>query len=105
MINVAAIRLSTFVGEDRRLVVDLPANTPTGPVEVIINPKPELQKSGNSAREMARAKLLAANFLVTQIDVPESAIALTLQERMKLGQLPAGARSSEDLIDEDRGAW
>lgn len=54
------ITLSAVVGEDRRLVIDLPKDTPTGPVELIIRPA-----TGNAAREAARAKLLAAGALVT----------------------------------------
>lgn len=59
----------------------------------------------NPAREAARAKLLAAGVLVTQFDVPEGAVRLSTEELLKIGKLPPGARSSLELINEDRGEW
>jgi hypothetical protein len=100
-----AILLSAVVGEDRHLIIDLPPDAPIGHVEVeirpaqIVSPKPVI----NPAREAARAKLLAAGALVTSFEVPEGTIRLTVEERMRIGTLPAGARSSDELIDEDRG--
>jgi hypothetical protein len=72
--------------------------------------KPDVKSSSdeeviNPAREAARAKLLAAGALVTQFDVPEGAVRLTVEERLRMGTLRPGARSSLDLINEDRGEW
>lgn len=54
-------------------------------------------------REEYRQKLLAAGRLVTEFpEIPEDARRLTVEERMRLGTLPPGARSSLDLINEDR---
>jgi hypothetical protein len=102
-----AIRIPVVVGEDRRLVIDLPAEVPVGPVELVIRPL-EQQNSGspaNPAREAARAKLLAAGFLVTNIRAPEGTVPLSNEELERLGRLLAGARPSEELIDEDRGTY
>ena len=57
------ITLTAVVGEDRRLVIDLPPDAPTGPIEVTIRaatPQPEKQLT----REEARARLRAAGVFV-----------------------------------------
>ena len=101
------IVLPAVVGEDRHLVLDLPPDTPLGPVEVEIRPAPVESEAPvyNPAREAARAKLLAAGFLSTAHRAPEGAVRLTVEERMRIGTLPPGARPSEELIDEDRGEY
>ena len=101
-----AIMLSVEIGEDRRLIIDLPADTPVGQADLIIKPHGEtVAQSNNPAREAIRAKLLAAGKLVTDIHAPEGTVLLTLAERQRIGQLTPGARSSEQLIDEDRGLY
>jgi hypothetical protein len=65
---------------------------------------PAAQRPGLT-REQARAKLLAAGFLVTDIRAPLGTLPLTPEERLRIGTLPPGARPSEELIDEDRGAY
>ncbi|MBC7812601.1 MAG: hypothetical protein H7175_15710 [Burkholderiales bacterium] len=57
-----------------------------------------------TAREIAREELLAAGFLVTEFtyEFPEDFVPLTPEEILEIGQLPAGARPSEELIAEDR---
>ncbi len=103
-----AIRIPVVVGEDRRLVIDLPPDVPVGPAEVVIRSL-EQQSSAetpvNPAREAARAKLLAAGFLVTSIRAPEGTVPLTPEERKRLSELFSEARSSLDLINEDRGEY
>jgi hypothetical protein len=103
---MSAIRIQTMIGEDRRLVIDLPADTPVGPAELVIHPtaaEPSEQKP--LTREEARAKLLAAGKLATWMRAPEGAVLLTPEERMRIGKLPPDARPSEELIDEDRGEY
>ena len=105
---MVAIRLTAVVGEDRRLVIELPKDMPTGPVELVIRPQPAEPESStpvNPAREAARAKLLAAGALVTHFEIPEGFVPLTPEERMRIGTMPPGTRGSEELIDEDRGEW
>lgn len=98
---MVAIKLSKIVGENRRLIIDVPADMPVGEVEVIIRSTSEAVVT----RELARAKLLTAGMLTTSIPVPADAKPLTIEERQRIGTLSAGARPSEALIDEDRGAW
>jgi hypothetical protein len=97
------ITVSAVIGEDRRLVVDLPADTPTGKVNLIIFPAPT--PSTNPARESLRAKLLAAGALRTRVDVPSDAVPLRLEERIRLGTIPPGSPTAEELVNEDRGEW
>jgi hypothetical protein len=98
-----AIVLSAEVGEDRRLVIDLPPNTPTGRVDVVIKHHEGVQAPiTNPAREAARAKLLAAGFLVTGIQAPAGIAPLSVEERLRLGTLPPDV-SVDDIIDQDRG--
>ena len=103
---MVAIRIQTTIGEDRRLVIDLPPDTPTGPAELVIHPAAvESSEQKPMTREEARAKLLAAGKLATWIHAPEGAVPLTPEERMRIGKLPPDARPSEELIDEDRGEY
>ncbi len=106
-----AITLSARVTEDHRLIVDLPPEIPAGPVELVVRPldvkpagAPAAQRSGLT-REQARARLLIAGFLVTDIRAPDGTVPLTPEERLRIGTLPRGARPSEELIDEDRGEY
>lgn len=103
---VQPIRIKTTIGEDRRLVIDLPDDTPTGPAELVIHPaQPPQREATTLTREEARAKLLAAGALVTDIHAPEGTIPLSPEELLRIGKLPPGARPSEELIDEDRGEY
>ncbi len=102
-----SITLSVEIPPNRRLTIELPADIPTGQADVIIRPHSEVDSSTsvNSAREAARAKLLAAGSLVTDIHAPAGAIALSNEELEKLGQLAPGAHSSEVLLDDERGSY
>lgn len=100
------IRIQTTIGEDRRLVIDLPPDTPTGPAELVIHPAAAEQPARKPlTREEARARLLAAGKLATWIRAPEGTTPLTPEQRMQIGKLPPDARPSEELIDEDRGEY
>ncbi|MFN8376019.1 MAG: hypothetical protein U0694_24490 [Anaerolineae bacterium] len=102
---MVAIRLKTTIGADRKLVVQLPNDIPPGSIELIVHSGESEPEVYHSAREVARAKLLAAGALVTSFETPPDAIRLSVEERLRLGTLPPDARSSFDLIDEDRGDW
>ncbi len=98
-----AITLSVEIGEDRRLVIDLPSDTPMGIAELTIKPLHNVEgETSNAAREAARATLMAAGILDTSHQIPEGAVALSNEELARLGQLTPGARSSDELIDEER---
>jgi hypothetical protein len=101
-----AITVSAVVGEDRRLVIDLPTDTPVGPVDVVI--KPRISPEGdviNPAREAARVKLLAAGKLVVDLGIPPGSQPLPDEKLRRLAQLLSGSRSVDDLIDTDRGTY
>jgi hypothetical protein len=101
-----SVMIPVEVGEDRRLVIDVPPEVPIGPADVVIVPRPHGQKATtNPAREAARAKLRAAGFLSTSIQAPENAVALSDEDLLRRGRLAPGARPSEELIDEDRGLY
>ncbi len=113
---MVAIKLHAVIGEDRRLVIDLPPDTPTGSVEILIQPEAlatlslestPLPPYTNPAREAARAKMLAAGILVTEFnfELPEDFVPLSPEELLKIGTPPPGARSILDDINEDRGEW
>ncbi|MBZ0303976.1 MAG: hypothetical protein K8J31_29830 [Anaerolineae bacterium] len=103
---VQAIRIQTTIGEDRRLVIDLPPDTPIGPAELVIRPtQTERQETKTLTREEARAKLLAAGLLATPISAPEGTVSLSPEELLLIGKLSSNARPSEDLINEDRGEY
>jgi hypothetical protein len=102
------IRIPVVVGEDRRLVIDLPADVPVGPAELVIRPLEQPQNGPtpmNPAREAARAKLLAAGVLATDLGIPDDIKPSSEQEQDRLGRLLAGGRSSLDMINEDRGTY
>lgn len=100
-----AVRIPVTVGVDRRLVIDLPDSTPLGPADVVIVPRPNRADMAGAARERTRAKLLAADFLVTDLAVPRGIAPLTEEEIAQLGQLPPNDPGSEVLIHEDRGSY
>ncbi len=101
-----AVRIPVVVGVDRRLVIDLPATTPIGPADVVIVPRSSDQsQKTETARAEVGAKLLAAGFLSTSLHAPAGATSLSDEELARVGRLAPGARPSEVLIDEDRGAY
>lgn len=102
-----AIRLRAVIGDDRKLIIQLPKDIPPGELELTVR---SIDESGssvvmNSARDAAKAKLMAAGALVTQFEVPANAVRLSIEERIRLGTMPADARPSLDLINEDRVEW
>jgi hypothetical protein len=105
--DMDAITIEAEVGQDHRLVQPLPPEVPVGRVKLIIQPVEEPSSPAKKplTREEARAILLAAGKLVTDLHAPEGTVALTPEEILRIGQLPPGARPSEELIDEDRGLY
>jgi len=98
-----AITLDAVVGEDRRLVVELPANVPVGPVKLVIQPVEQAAGEPPLTLETARARLAAAGRLSTSHHPPAGTVPLSAEERERLSKLFAGPRSVLDLINEDRG--
>lgn len=103
---MVAIRLPAVITEDRKLIVQLPDDVPAGAVEIEIRPQVAPQTDAgeivNPAREAARAKLAAAGALSTAHHPKEKLTPLSVEERIRIGTMPLGARPSEELISEDR---
>lgn len=101
---MASIRLSALITEDRKLIVQVPADIPAGPVELVIQvlEPPSSMSVINPAREAARAKFAAAGMLSHAHRLPDGVIPPTEEEMLSAGILPPGARPSEELISEDR---
>ncbi len=97
-----AIRVSAIVSKNREVTVKLPDEVPEGRIDLELR---VLDAPVNVEREQARAKLRAAGFLVNpdEMGIPEDVRPLTLDERLRIGQLPPGAIPTHVLIDEDRG--
>ncbi len=94
-----AIIIRTTLGEDRRLVIDLPPDTPVGPLEVTIRPatEPDLTK------EDAKRRLRAAGLLREAFEFGAPVEPVSDEEIERIGQMKPGARPSEELIAEGRG--
>ncbi|MBN1966368.1 MAG: hypothetical protein JW910_17090 [Anaerolineae bacterium] len=92
------ITIQTDVDESRQLTLTLPPDTPPGPVEVTIRPRPGVA----SKRATIRDRLLAAGLLATGPYAPSGAIELAEAERDRLGRLLAGQSSVDVLIDAER---
>jgi len=106
------IKINAWIGEDKKLVLELPPETPTGPVAVHIVPQEHAETSSvaerdeqqiqNAKREQLRQKMLEAGILSTAHRAPAEWTPLTEDERMRLGSLPTGARPTHEYVDEDR---
>lgn len=100
-----AIIIDAQVGQDHRLIYELPPEVPVGPVKLVIQPltDPSIQTGQGLTREEARRRLLAAGLLMTERVAPEGAVESNEQEHQRLATLFGQGPSLEDLIDEDRG--
>jgi hypothetical protein len=101
-----AIIIDAEVGQDHRLIYELPPEVPVGPVKLMIRPieAPSMQTEQGLTREEARRRLLAAGLLLTERVAPEGAVESDEQEHQRLAALFGQGPSLEDLIDEDRGS-
>ena len=109
---MVTIRLSTTVGADRKLVLQLPEEIPAGEVEIeirVAEKSPEARKPYeipyNPAREAARAKLRAAGILAESTRAPEGTVPMSPEEILAIGAKAVGGKSILDLVNEDRGEW
>ena len=100
-----AIIIDAQVGQDHRLIYELPPEVPVGPVKLVIQPigAPPMQTGQSLTREEARRRLLAAGLLLTERVAPEGAVESDEQEHQRLAALFGQGPSLEALIDEDRG--
>jgi hypothetical protein len=106
-----AIKLSVWVGEDKKLIIDLPAEVPVGQVDIVVIPReeaksaysPDYSQAWVAKREEFRKKLAEAGLLSTAHTAPPDTIPLSPKELLDAGTLPPGARPTDELVDEDRG--
>ena len=106
------IIIETVLDENRKLIIDLPPDTPTGQVEIQLivrqiasDAKEEENPEWRAEYERIKAKLAAAGALSTIWKAPEGAVELTEEERIRIGTMPPGAPTSEQLVREDRGEY
>jgi hypothetical protein len=104
------IVINAVVGEDHRLIIDLPPNGPIGNVLVMVastEVAAPVQESPdvvvNPERERLRAILLAAGKLGTAHMPPPDTIFPTEEEIRQAGIMPPGTPSSEETLRELRG--
>jgi hypothetical protein len=105
------IKFSVWVGEDKKLIIDLPAEVPVGQVDIVVTPcdeakpayTPDYSPAWVAKREEFREKLAEAGALSTAHTAPPGTVALSPQELLAVGTLPPGARPTDELVDEDRG--
>lgn len=111
------IKLSVWVGEDKKLVIDLPEEVPVGLIDVQIRARAPIKAKSTKnkengslrqwleRREHLRRLLRNAGMLSTDHDAPTGWTPLTEEERVRLGTLPPGARPTEEYVHEDRGLY
>jgi len=95
---MVAVKLSVYVGEDRKVTIQVPDEIPVGPAELTIRPT---QTGALSARDV----LTAAGVLATDLGIPDDTEYVSDEELEELGTMPPGARPSEELIDEGRSRY
>ncbi len=101
-----SVTLRATVDEERQLRVDVPAEIPIGPVELVIRSFADAPSEGAElTRETARAKLAARELLGARRYAPPDAVPLSAEERERIGRLFAGDEPLATLIDEDRGLY
>lgn len=103
------IVIQAVVGEDHRLIIDLPPDMPTGsvtvtvaPTEAVIPTEPSSAAYVNPERERLRAILLAAGKLGTAHMPPVGMVFPTEEEIRQAGIMPPGTPSSEETLRELR---
>jgi len=100
---MVAVRISAYVGKDRKPEVTLPADAPIGLVQLVVTP---LEIPDDDSQEL-RSRLIAAGVLVNPADmnIAEDIEYLTDDELEQLPPTPPGTPSALDLVNEDRGAY
>jgi hypothetical protein len=67
--------------------------------------KPRRRTLPKDERQIVERKLRAAGLLVTDLEIPADLEPVSDEEIAVLGVLPPGARSSEEILDEERGPY
>jgi hypothetical protein len=100
------IVISAVVGDDHKLIIDLPPDSPIGPVQVVVEAEEPISVEEpsvpvNPERERLRAILLAAGKLGTA-HIVEDITYPTDEEWMNAGIMPPGTPPSEETLRELR---
>ena len=100
-----AIIIDAEVGQDHRLIYELPPEVPVGPVRLVIQPveAPPAQTGRELTREEARRRWQAAGKTLKERLVPEGVVRSSEAEDRRLSALFGQGSSLEELIDQDRG--
>lgn len=99
------ITIEAEVGQDRRLILELPPDTPIGRVKLVIQSlgeAPMLERQ-SLTREEARHRLHAAGKLLKMPVAPQGTTRSNDEEDHRLSNLFGAGPSVEGLIDVDRG--
>lgn len=105
-IVVVTITIEAEINQDKQIVVQLPENIFIGRVKLTIEPVDmSADDEGPITYEIARARLLAAGSLATDLDIPDDLVALTDEELEEMSLSFPPARPIEDYLDEDRGEF
>ena len=99
------ITIDAEVGQDHRLIYELPPEVPVGPVKLVIQPldAPSTQAGRGLTRQEARRRWQAAGKMLKEPLVPEGFVRSDEAEDRRLSALFGQGPSSDVLIDEDRG--
>jgi hypothetical protein len=62
-------------------------------------------RKSSPATVAAREKLAKAGILATDLGIPEDTTPASDEELERWGEMRPGARSSEDLLNEERGTY
>ncbi len=91
------------IPEDRRVVIELPPDTPTGEVtlQVVVLTEEAAPIVENPERERLRQKLLAAGML-TEYPLPEGFVAPSPEAVRQAGRHRPGATPTDQIIREMR---
>ena len=106
-----AIKLSVWVDDNKRILLELPADVPVGLAEIVIIPQaastsiynPQYPAAWAEKREQLRKKMSVAGILSTAYSVPSGVRQMPPDELLMIGTLPPGIRPTDELIDEERG--
>jgi hypothetical protein len=106
LIKSQRVRVVDASGEIIAQVEAITQETPATATKIEESPasEDEALAAWRKKREEYRQKFIAAGLMREDsgIEIPEGARRLTVEERMTLGTLPPSARSSLDIINEDR---
>jgi hypothetical protein len=99
------IVITTTVQSKGQLIVKLPQDVPIGTILKVIISEEQGSLSESSLIETAYAQLSKSGRLMNMQIAEDEMEDISDEELEMLGQIKSGARSSDELIDEDRGTY